>query len=215
MTTSSLRLAALVSGSGSNLQSIIDVINLGFLDAKVVQVIASKDGIPAEARALANSIPYKVVARSIYGSDVHAMSAAITELLSPLSIDLILLCGYRSFIGESLLRAYSGRIMNIHPSLLPAFGGKGLYGRRVHQAVLDYGVRVSGCTVMFVDAGEDSGPIILQKAVPVEDDDTPETLAARVMEAETKVYPEAVSLFAAGRLKIEGRKVIITKGCLQ
>jgi len=209
---SALRLAALVSGSGSNLQSVIDSIEHDSLDAEIVQVIASRAKIPAQERAARYGIPYTVISRNAYKADICRMSDAIVDLLEPLDIDLILLCGYLSFLGESVLARYHHRIMNIHPSLLPAFGGKGMYGTRVHEAVLAYGAKVSGCTVMFVDAGEDTGPIILQRAVPVHDDDTPITLAQRVMQAESCAYPDAVRLFASGRIRVDGCKVIIRKG---
>ena len=204
-----VRLAALVSGSGSNLQAIIDAISKGELKAEIVQVIASKHNLPAQARASLYHLPYEVVERRTFGSDIEGMSDKITSLLEPQCIDLVILCGFLSFLGERMLSTWSGRIMNIHPSLLPAFGGAGMYGKRVHEAVLAYGCKVSGCTVMFVDEGKDTGPIILQKAVHVQEYDTPDTLAARVMLAENEAYPEAVRLFAEGRLRISGRRVII------
>lgn len=202
-----LRIAALVSGSGSNLQSILDAIRDGSLNAEIVQVIASRPGIAAEQRAASYQLPYCVVSRREHGGDTASMGRALEAILQPLAVDLILLCGYLSFLDEAFIRRYEGRIMNIHPSLLPAFGGKGAYGAKVHQAVLDYGAKISGCTVMFVDAGEDTGPIILQKAVPVCEGDTVETLASRVMEQEQLAYPEAVRLFAEHRLRMEGRTV--------
>ena len=207
-----LRLAALVSGSGSNLQSIIDSIERGNLDASVVSVIASRYNIPAEERAAKYGLYYSVVSRREYGDNTEAMSLRLAEILETKNVDLVLLCGFLSFLSRDFVSLYRGRIMNIHPSLLPAFGGKGAYGIKVHQAVLDYGAKISGCTVMFVDEGEDSGPIILQKAVEVREGDTAETLANRVMMAEHIAYPEAVSLFGMGRLQIEGRKVIISEG---
>ena len=206
---SRLRLAALVSGSGSNLQSIIDAIAEQSLPAEIVHVVASKHGLPAEERAIRNQLSYTVVSRKEYNGNCEAMSAAIADLLEPLAIDLILLCGFLSFLSEAFVERYQGRIMNIHPSLLPAFGGRGAYGIRVHQAVIDYGAKISGCTVMFVDAGEDTGPIILQKALQVHQDETSQSLADRVMQLENVAYPEAVLLFAEGRLHIDGRKVRI------
>ena len=122
---------------------------------------------------------------------------------------MICLAGYMRKVPESVLTAYAGRLMNIHAALLPSFGGQGMFGHHIHEAVLAYGAKVSGCTVHFVDAGYDTGPIILQSVVPVEEDDTPETLAARVLVAEHQTYPEAVALFASGRLTVEGRRVRI------
>ena len=191
------------------MQSIINAIEAGSLNAQIVQVIASRYDIPAAQRAARFQLPYQVVPRKEYGSDISAMSRAILQILEPLAIDLILLCGFLSFLGEELLEAFPEQIMNIHPSLLPAFGGKGAYGIRVHQAVLEHGVKLSGCTVFFVDKGEDTGQIILQKGVAVLEDDTPETLRLRVMAAEEEAYPEAVSLFAQRRLTVEGRRVRI------
>ena len=204
-----LRLAAFVSGSGSNLQSIIDAIYSDELDARIVQVIASKENIPAAERAKLYDLPYATFPRKNYAGNVVAMCQDIAEYLEPLHVDLILLCGYLSFLSERFVDLYQGRIMNIHPSLLPAFGGHGAYGMRVHQSVLDHGAKVSGCTVMFVDAGADSGPIILQRAVPVCENDSPNTLAVRVMTEENIAYPAAVKLFGEGRLQIEGKRVHI------
>ena len=204
-----LRLAAFVSGSGSNMQSIIDAIYADELDASIVQVIASKENIPAEQRAKLYDLPYATFARKKYAGNTLAMCQDIAEFLQPQNIDLILLCGYLSFLSAQFVRLYPGRIMNIHPSLLPAFGGPGAYGMRVHQSVLEYGAKVSGCTVMFVDEGADSGPIILQRPVPVSEDDTPETLAARVMIEENLAYPAAVKLFGENRLVLQGRRVHI------
>ncbi|MCE5195710.1 MAG: phosphoribosylglycinamide formyltransferase [Negativicutes bacterium] len=204
-----LKIAALVSGSGRNLQSILDAIRDGRLDAEVSVVVASRPRITAIERAERYQIPVRVIPRKQYGQDIAAYSQAIARALQPYGVDLILLCGFLSFLSPEFCDSYKERIFNIHPSLLPAFGGKGAYGANVHQMVLNYGAKISGCTVMFVDAGEDSGPIILQKAVPVLDTDTAQTLEARVMQAEQAVYPEAVRLFGEGRLQVVGRRVLI------
>ena len=140
-----------------------------------------------------------------------AYGRALRALLDDAAPDLICLAGYLRRLPTDIVRAYAGRIMNTHPALLPAFGGQGMYGAHVHQAALDYGVKVSGCTVHFVDEAYDTGPIILQSVVPVRDDDTAETLAARVLVAEHEAYPRAVALFAAGRLRLEGRRVRVTE----
>lgn len=203
-----LSLAALVSGSGRNLQSIIDAIDRGELNAKVEVVISSRADAYALERARQCGIPTVVIPRREH-RDLNVFSQAILCALAPYKIDLIVLCGFLSFLSPELLERYRGRVMNIHPSLLPAFGGKGAFGHNVHQMVTDHGVKVSGCTVMFVDEGEDTGPIIVQRAVPVLEDDDAETLAARVMEAEGQAYPEAICLFGEGRLQIEGRRVRI------
>ena len=134
-----------------------------------------------------------------------ALEAALREA----DPDLVCLAGYMRKVPDGIVRAYAGRLMNVHAALLPAFGGKGMYGLHAHQAVLDYGAKVSGCTVHFVDEGYDTGPIILQTPVPVEEDDTAATLAARVLAAEHETYPHAVALFAQGRLTLEGRRVRI------
>lgn len=204
-----LKIAAFVSGSGRNLQSILDAIRDGQLDAEVSLVIASRPQIAAIERAERYQIPVLVIPRKQYGKDIAGFSQAIAQALQPYGVDLILLCGFLSFLSPEFCSSYKERILNIHPSLLPAFGGKGAYGANVHQMVLEYGAKISGCTVMFVDAGEDSGPIILQKSVPVLDMDTAETLEARVMQAEQAAYPEAVRLFGEGRLQVVGRRVLI------
>ncbi len=204
-----VRLAALVSGSGRNLQSILDAIEGGELNAKVELVISSRPGVYALERAHSRGIPTEVISRRQH-PDLDSFGRAILQALAPHKIDLIVLCGFLSFLSPEVVELYRGRIMNIHPSLLPAFGGKGAYGQSVHQMVIDHGVKVSGCTVMFVDEGEDTGPIIVQKVVPVMEGDTAELLGSRVMQAEWQAYPEAVRLFGEERLQIEGRRVRIT-----
>lgn len=200
------RIAVLVSGSGRNLQALIDAIEAGELDARIEVVIASRAGIPALERAERHGIPAVVVSRKAAPS-VGAFQAELLATLAGYALDLICLCGFLSFLSPDIIARYRGRIMNIHPSLLPAFSGKGFYGKNVHAEVLNYGCKVSGCTVMFVDEGEDTGPIIVQEAVPVLDGDTSETLEARVMQAEYRIYPRAVALFGAGRLSLVGRQV--------
>lgn len=203
-----IRLAALVSGGGRNLQSLIDAIEAGELDARIEVVIASRPNAGAIERANKHGLKVEVVSRRAAAS-IDAFQAELLAALGRYPIDLICLCGFLSFLSPDIIARYRGRIMNIHPSLLPAFGGKGFYGKNVHAEVLNYGCQVTGCTVMFVDEGEDTGPIIIQQAVPVLDDDTPETLEARVMQAEYKAYPRAVALFGAGRLSLVGRRTRI------
>ena len=206
-----LKIAALASGSGSNLQSILDAIEDGTLNAEVSVVIASKPHIPVLDRAARYGIPVVVIARKQYKADIESFSFAIEKALEPYGVDVVVLCGFLSFLSERFCKLYEGRLFNIHPSLLPAFGGQGAYGIKVHRMVLAHGAKVSGCTVMFVDQGHDTGPIIVQKCVPVMEDDTEDTLAARVMEAERQAYPEAIRLFGEARLQIVDNRVRISR----
>ena len=198
-----IRLAVCVSGGGTTLQNLIDLIGAGRLDATIVQVIASKPGIGAIPRAEAAGLPLAVATRG--KGDLAAFSASVFDPIRRSRADLVILAGFLALV--QIPDDYVGRVINIHPSLIPAFCGRGFHGRAVHQAALDSGVKVSGCTVHFADATYDTGPIILQRVVPVEDDDTPETLAARVFQAECQALPEAIALYAQGRLRVEGRRV--------
>lgn len=203
-----LKLGVLVSGSGTNLQSIIDSIESGYLQAEVVVVISSKEGVYALERAKRHNIPAYAVERRNFDSQ-EKYEDEIIDLLKKHCVELVVLAGFVKVLSPHFVRSFPDRIMNIHPSLIPSFCGKGFYGKKVHEAVINYGAKITGVTVHFVDEGTDTGPIILQKAVPVEDDDTPETLAARVLEEEHRVYPEAIKLYSEGRLKIRGRRVMI------
>jgi phosphoribosylglycinamide formyltransferase 1 len=201
-----VRLAVLLSGSGTTLQNLIDRIAAGRLPATIVVVIASRPDAGALERARSAGIPAAVVARKQF-ADVDRFNDALHAELQRHDFDLIVLAG---FLSPFQLRGrYAGRVLNIHPALIPAFCGKGFYGEKVHQAVLESGVKVTGCTVHFADDQYDHGPIVLQGAVPVLDDDTPETLAARVHAVESDLYPEAIRLWAEGRLQIVGRRVRI------
>jgi len=204
--TTPINLAVLLSGGGTTLQNILDRIDAGTLDAKVSVVISSRADAYGLERARARNIP-AVVISSRKHKDFESLSAAIADELEKHPVDLVVMAGFLCLFR--MPEKFIGRAMNIHPALIPAFCGKGYYGHRVHEAVLEYGVKVSGCTVHFADNEYDHGPVILQKTVPVLDDDTPETLAARVFEKECEAYPEAIQLFAERRLKIEGRKVRI------
>lgn len=204
-----LRLGVLVSGGGSNLQSIIDNCESGYLPADVVIVISSKEGAYALERAKKHNIPSTVIIPKNYKNREEYEDEMI-KILNSYNVDLVILAGYIKVLSPKLVRAFQGRIMNIHPALIPSFCGEGYYGKKVHKAVLDYGAKITGVTVHFVDEGADTGPIILQRAVNVKEDDTPETLAARVLEQEHKIYPDAIKLFAEGRLEINGRRVKIT-----
>ncbi len=201
-----VRLGVLVSGGGRSLQNFIDLSEAGKLKARVVKVIASRADAYALERAAGHDIPTGVVRRKDF-ADTDAFSDAVTRELQAEDVELIALAGYLSLYRFP--ECYDGRVINIHPTLLPSFGGKGFYGDRVHQAVLDYGCKVSGCTVHFADREYDKGPIIVQKVVPVQEGDDAHTLAARVFEKETEAFPEAINLFAEGRLRIVGRRVAV------
>jgi len=199
-----INLAVLVSGSGTTLQNLIDRCADGSLPAHVSAVVASKPGLAAEPRATAAGVPYAVVARRDHPDDA-SHSAAVFAACG--EADLVVCAGWLALLR--LPERFRGRVMNVHPSLLPAFGGRGMYGRHVHAAVIAHGCKLSGCTVHLVDDAYDTGPIVLQRACPVLDDDTPETLAARVQAEERVALPEAIRLFAEGRLRVEGRRVSV------
>jgi phosphoribosylglycinamide formyltransferase-1 len=201
-----IRLAVCVSGGGTTLQNLIDRIASGAFRATIVRVVASKPRIKAIERAEAARIPVTLAARGVHDS-LEEFSAAVFDPIRGDGADLVILGGFLALIA--IPPDYEGRVINIHPALIPSFCGKGYHGLVVHQDAIATGVKISGCTVHFADATYDTGPIILQKTVPVLDDDTPETLAARVFEAECEALPEAVSLYAAGRLQVDGRRVRI------
>lgn len=200
-----LRIAVLLSGSGTSLENLLDWRARGELDVDVVAVISSRRGAPGLERARRHGIPAHLVDRRAL-RDERAFNEAVHAILERAKPELLVLAG---FLSRLELRGYSGRAMNVHPSLIPAFSGKGFYGERVHRAVLEYGVKLSGATVHFCDPEYDSGPIILQQPVAVEPDDTPDTLAARVTAAEREILPRAIQLFAQDRLRLEGRRVRI------
>ena len=204
------RIAVLVSGGGTNLQALIDAQQRGELGGgEIAAVISSKEGAYALERAAKAGIPGYVLPRKNFDSN-QAMTVALVDMLKDLSIDLIVLAGCMVIFTKELTEAYPNAIMNVHPALIPSFCGKGFYGLHVHEAALQYGVKLSGATVHFVSEECDGGPIIAQKAVPVLSNDTPETLQKRIMEeAEWILLPQAVSLFCQGRLSVEGRTVII------
>jgi formyltetrahydrofolate-dependent phosphoribosylglycinamide formyltransferase len=209
VTLPTLRIAVLLSGSGTSLENLLEHIDSGAVPGSVEIVIASKEKAFGLERARRREIPAVAVARKQY-PDVGDFNDALHAALDDYDVDLVLLLGFLSpFETRGKL---DGRTMNVHPALIPAFCGKGFYGHRVHDAVLEAGVKLTGATIHFVDAEYDHGPIILQEAVPVQDDDTPDTLAARVQAAERRLVPEAVRLFAEGRLTIDGRRVRIKNG---
>lgn len=185
------KIAVFVSGSGTDLQSIIDGVKSGMINGEIAMVVASRPDIFAIERARANNIPSKVFMKADYPS-VSAMYDDIIALLIGLDVDLIVLAGYLTILSENIVKAYRGKIINIHPSLIPKHCGAGYYGIRVHRSVIEAGDTESGATVHFVDEGTDTGKIIRQEKVPVLPDDTPETLAARVLKLEHIILPEVV-----------------------
>ena len=199
-----LRIAVLLSGTGRSLVNLLQEIEAGRLRAEVAVVVGSKADAYGLVRAREHGVDAVAVPRRDY-DDLDAFNAAINAVLLPYGVELVVLAGFLSLYRPP--PDLAGRVMNIHPALLPSFGGKGFYGDRVHRAVLASGVKVSGCTVHFADSAYDRGPIILQTAVPVLDDDTAPSLAARVFAAECEAYPRAIQLFADGRLRVEGRRV--------
>ncbi|HLO04099.1 MAG TPA: phosphoribosylglycinamide formyltransferase [Symbiobacteriaceae bacterium] len=200
-----IRIGVLISGSGSNLQAILDACAAGRIDGQVVVVLTDKANAYGLVRASCAGVAAIFVDPAAYATK-QAYNEALRDLLVAHQVDLLCLAGYLRIVREPLLTAFAGRIMNVHPSLLPAF--KGLDAQ---QQALDYGVRVSGCTVHFVWPGLDDGPIILQAAVPVFGKDTIATLRERILEQEHRIYPEAIQLFAKGRLQVEGRRVIVKR----
>ena len=201
----------MVSGGGTNLQALIDAQNAGQIPhGKITLVIASNDSAYALERAHNHQIETAVIKRKNYVSQ-DEFDEAIVSTLKQHHIDLVVLAGYLSILGETVIKAYHNRIINIHPSLIPSFCGKGFYGLKVHEAALARGVKVTGATVHFVDTGTDTGPIILQKAVKIEPDDTPQSLQRSVMEkAEWKILPKAINLIANGKISVEDHIVTIS-----
>lgn len=205
-----VRLGVLASGRGSNLQAIIDAIEGGSLSARVAVVVSNKRGAQALERARRHGAPDVFVDPKPFAGRPDAREAydhALLDVLRKHEVELILLAGYMKIVTPVLIQAYPDRMMNIHPSLLPSFPGL-----EVQQKALDWGVKVAGCTVHFVTDRVDEGPIIIQAAVPVLDDDTADTLSARILAQEHRIYPKAVQLFAEGRLMVEGRRVRIRGG---
>jgi formyltetrahydrofolate-dependent phosphoribosylglycinamide formyltransferase len=205
---SPIRLAVFLSGNGTTLQNLLDQIASGKLRAQIALVGSNHAEVYGLMRAMNAGIPIAVVERKECGSR-EEFSQRLFDLCRQAQVDLVCLAGFLQLI--QIPDDFLGRVMNIHPALIPAFCGKGYYGNHVHEAILAYGAKVSGCTVHFCDNQYDHGPIILQRTVPVLDEDNPDTLAARVFEQECEAYPEAIRLFAEGRLLIEGRRVRVVK----
>lgn len=199
-----LRLAVLLSGSGTTLQNLIDLAEAGSLDAEVACVVSSRAKAFGLERAARHNIPATAITARDH-ADPETRNAAIWNYVRPYKVDLVVLAGYMSLIAVP--EDFVNRIINVHPALIPAFSGKGMYGQHVHEAVVDYGVKLTGATVHFVDDAYDHGPIILQEAIPVQDDDTADSLAERVQALERKIYPKAIQMIAEDRVRVEGRRV--------
>lgn len=197
-----LRVAVLLSGNGTSLENLCEQIDAGNIPAEVAVVISSQEKAFGLERARRRGIPAVAVSRKRIGNS-HAFNDALHAELAKYEVDLVALLGFLSLF--ELRRVYEGRVINVHPALIPAFCGEGFYGKRVHEAVLASGVKVSGATVHFSNDEYDKGPIILQEAVPVLEGDTPDTLAARVVAAERRLVPEVIRLIAEGRVEIDGQ----------
>ncbi|MEC4888488.1 MAG: phosphoribosylglycinamide formyltransferase [Nitrospira sp.] len=205
-----LRVAVLASGRGSNLQAMIDAIEARQVQATIVAVISNKKDAVALERARTHGLNAMFVDPKPFAGQPDSREQydrALLALLQELDVELVLLAGYMKIVTGLLVNAYANRMMNIHPSLLPSFPGLD-----VQKKAIEWGCKLAGCTVHFVTEGVDEGPIIVQAAVPILDQDTPESLAARILEQEHKIYPRAVQLFAEGRLRVEGRRVFIDRG---
>ena len=198
-----LPIGVLISGSGTNLQAIIDAIEAGKLDARIEVVVSNKANAFGLERARRHGIPREVLNHGSFPSR-EAYDEAVVAILRQRRVALVVLAGFMRLLSPGFIKAFSNRIMNIHPALLPAFPGL-----HVQQRAVEHGVRFSGCTVHFVNEECDQGPIIIQAVVPVLPDDTGETLAARILEQEHRIYPRAIQLYAAGRLQILGRRVVV------
>ncbi len=203
------RIAVFVSGGGSNFQAILDQISAGRISGEVVLVISDKPSAYALTRAQNAGIETWVYEKRQYTKP--ELEQKICDILEKYKVDFCVLAGYLSILGASVIRKYPNKIINIHPSLIPSFCGMGFYGKHVHQGVLDYGAKVSGATVHFVDEGADTGPIILQESVKVMEDDDAQSLADRVLTVEHKLLPEAVRLMCEDAIQVNGRKVTIKK----
>jgi phosphoribosylglycinamide formyltransferase-1 len=203
-------IVVLVSGGGTNLQALIDAEKSGIIKGgKITCVISSKEGVYALERAAQNGIKSRVIPRKEY-ADIASYTKAVTDALIEEKADLVVYAGFMTILDEQVVKAFPYKMMNVHPALIPSFCGKGFYGLHVHEAALAAGVKLSGATVHFVTEECDGGPIIIQKAVPVENGDTPESLQKRIMEqAEWKILPEAVSLFCQDRIEVTDGKAYV------
>ena len=205
-----LKVAVFASGRGSNFQAILENINKGTLNAKIVCVVSNRSNSGALETARTFKIPDYFITDKQFETETD-YEEKLLALLKKHNTQLIVLAGYMKKIPSSLIHEYKHRILNIHPALLPSFGGKGMYGHFVHKAVLSYGCKISGATVHLVDEDYDTGAPIIQETVPVLEDDTPDILAQRVLQIEHKIYSKAIQLFAENRIQIKGRNVTILK----
>ncbi len=207
-----LKIAAMVSGQGrgSNLGALLVACESGEIAGRFSVVIGTRADAPALERARAAGVATSVISPRKYEGNEAGYAEALLRILHRHEVDLLCLAGYMRQLPPAVVAAYAERILNVHPALLPLFGGRGMYGENVHRAVIESGMKVSGCTVHFVDEHYDTGPIVVQIAVPVEEADTPAALAARVITAEHQAYVRAVHLCAAGRVHVEGRRVRIS-----
>jgi len=201
-----VNIVVLGSGKGTDLQSIIDAVEEGWLKGNIKAVISDKEDAYALERAKQRGIPTYVLSKKVLKSQFQD---ALLDLLTMLSPDLVVLAGFLTILRPKVVGHFPQKIINIHPALLPSFCGKGFYGMKVHEAVYESGVKYTGCTVHFVDAGVDAGPIILQEVVRIEDDDTPDTIAEKVLQLEHRVLPTAIKLISEGRVVVNGRRVRI------
>ena len=206
MSSPPFRIAVLISGGGTTLRNLIEKIEAGRLPVEIALVVSSNPNARGLQIAADAEVPGVTIQRSTF-ADQDQFSRAIFDRCREAGVDLVVMGGFLKRV--TIPEDFANRVVNIHPALMPSFCGEGFYGRRVHEAVLDYGAKLSGCTVHFADNQYDHGPVIMQRAVPVLDDDVPETLAARVFAAECEAYPEAIRLIAAGRVSIDGRRVRI------
>jgi len=202
-----IKLGVLVSGRGSNLQAIIDNIGSGSLSAEIAVVISDQADAHSLERAKKHTIPAVHVSAKGYRGKRDEYDALLVKELQKHNVELVVLAGFMRIITPTLLKAFPNRVMNIHPALLPSFPGL-----HVQKAAIEHGAKFSGCTVHFVDGGMDTGPIIIQAVVPVLDNDTEDSLSARILKQEHKIYSRAIQLYAEGKLKVEGRRVIMTGG---
>ncbi len=214
MSANKCRLAVLLSGTGSTMVNLQEHIDRGELPAEIAVVVSSRKKVLGLERAEERNIPTKVLTRKPFKKDdafdAQAYSRALADLLEPFRPDLVVLAGFMTRLAKPMLERFD--VINVHPALLPMFGGEGFYGHHVHEAVLAAGLKITGATVHFADAEYDHGPIVVQEAVPVLEDDTPDSLAERVQATERRIYPRAVRLYATKRLRLEGQRVRILQG---
>lgn len=204
-----INIGVLISGGGTNLQAVMDGIDQGLIKGKIKIIISNRKDAYGLERGKKANIESIFIDPKVY--DDEGYSRRLVEELKKREVDLVILAGFLKILSKEFINEYRNRIINIHPSLIPSFSGKGYYGEKVHKAVLDYGVKYTGATVHFVDEGADTGPIIMQEVVRVEDSDTIETLKKKVLKVEHRILVEAVKLYCEGRISIKGRKVIIDR----